>query len=346
MPSPTAYDDAFRMLIEDHPRLTLNLINFMFKDALDKPFDGTEKVEKLQNEQIQEDSQTRRITDAYIKVIRSDGSPKYFHIECQSQVYGDMAIRIYEYDSRISMDLSHFDRKKGVMHVRFPDSGLLYLRSRKSTKSHITVKMSLPGNKEASFDIPVLKMQELDVDVIFANKLYFLIPFYLFNLEHCWKTSKGAYLETSEENIALIKSKYEDISRRLHKSLENGFLTDYELSGVLEAVKAVSALLLRKVPKVMGEVESAMRKNTIEYEGKRIYKAGIAEGIAKGMAEGLAKGKADGIIEGMADGKNKGISLINVLNARLAELGRVSDIVKAANDPKFQNELLKELNLA
>ena len=57
--------------------------------------------------------------------------------------------------------------------------------------------------------------------------------------------------------------------------------------------------------------------------------------------EGKAEGKAEGIVEG----KEKGRILINELNRKLAEAGRLEDMVKAATDEAFQEQLLKEYNL-
>lgn len=57
--------------------------------------------------------------------------------------------------------------------------------------------------------------------------------------------------------------------------------------------------------------------------------------------EGKVEGKAEGIVEG----KEKGRILINELNRKLAEAGRLEDMVKAAADEAFQEQLLKEYNL-
>ena len=49
--------------------------------------------------------------------------------------------------------------------------------------------------------------------------------------------------------------------------------------------------------------------------------------------------------EGKAEGKEKGRTLINELNRRLVEAGRLEDMVKAATDEAFQEQLLKEYGL-
>lgn len=68
---------------------------------------------------------------------------------------------------------------------------------------------------------------------------------------------------------------------------------------------------------------------------------GRAEGLEKGMAEGLEKGMAEGMAQGMQQGSER----INRLNQKLAELGRVDDIIRAAADGDFQQKLIGELGI-
>lgn len=53
----------------------------------------------------------------------------------------------------------------------------------------------------------------------------------------------------------------------------------------------------------------------------------------------------EGKAEGITEGKEKGRTLINELNRRLVEAGRLEDMVKAATDEAFQEQLLKEYGL-
>ena len=55
--------------------------------------------------------------------------------------------------------------------------------------------------------------------------------------------------------------------------------------------------------------------------------------------------REEGKAEGKAEGIEKGRILINELNRKLAEAGRLEDMVKAATDEAFQEQLLKEYNL-
>ena len=49
--------------------------------------------------------------------------------------------------------------------------------------------------------------------------------------------------------------------------------------------------------------------------------------------------------EAFADGEAKGEELINSLNERLVEDGRMDDLVKSLKDKAFQKELIREYGL-
>ena len=49
--------------------------------------------------------------------------------------------------------------------------------------------------------------------------------------------------------------------------------------------------------------------------------------------------------EGMEKGMEQGQNLINKLNARLLQDGRMDDLKRSTEDPQFQRQLLKEYGL-
>lgn len=49
--------------------------------------------------------------------------------------------------------------------------------------------------------------------------------------------------------------------------------------------------------------------------------------------------------EGLAEGKQQTLKKVNKLNQLLAEQNRMNDIIKAANDSEYQEQLFKEFNL-
>ena len=49
--------------------------------------------------------------------------------------------------------------------------------------------------------------------------------------------------------------------------------------------------------------------------------------------------------EGLAEGKQQTLKKVNKLNQLLAGQNRMNDIIKAANDSEYQEQLFKEFNL-
>lgn len=122
--SSTPYDDVFRTMVNDLPRITLKLINEMFKSTLPVKYTGNEEVVQLANEQFlpQQDGdggQEKRITDSRIRVISENGQDiRNYHIECQSVPDGSIIVRMFEYDSQIALQDSEHSAEE--LSVSFP----------------------------------------------------------------------------------------------------------------------------------------------------------------------------------------------------------------------------------
>ena len=70
-----------------------------------------------------------------------------------------------------------------------------------------------------------------------------------------------------------------------------------------------------------------------------------ARGKAKGRHEGRQEGRREGRREGRQEGKAEGIDKVNQLVVFLSKDGRTNDIVKAAKDRKYQEQLFIEYGL-
>ena len=68
-------------------------------------------------------------------------------------------------------------------------------------------------------------------------------------------------------------------------------------------------------------------------------------GIEKGMAEGLAKGRAEGIEKGIVKGNTEGKSQMADLMKRLLAENRIEDAKRAAEDPAYCDELMKQYGI-
>ena len=94
-----------------------------------------------------------------------------------------------------------------------------------------------------------------------------------------------------------------------------------------------------------GILKEFLTKHREEARAMSIYEYDEEKTMRQMREESFENGYASGKEDGYASGKKTGEMRINKLNQKLAELGRVEDIIKASQDPDYQEELLKELEI-
>lgn len=278
--SNTAYDDVFRTTVNDCPRLILPVCNELFNSG----YTGDEIIVKTENEIFlhkQDGKEDKRITDTSIVIKRSvEDKGKGYHLECQSTKDGTLIIRMYEYDSQIA--LKNGELEENTLTVRFPESAILYLRSDKKTLAYLWMKIETPGGI-VKYPIPVMKIKDYTLDMIFGKELYFILPFYIFTYEKELKK-----YEKNSSMLMQLQHVFIDMRNRLQICMEDGLIDEYTRCTLLDmSKKVVRSLSGNRYPRVREGVEEAMGGNILEYEAKTILNKGKAEGKAEGMELGL-----------------------------------------------------------
>ncbi len=278
--SNIAYDDVFRTTVNECPRLILLVCNELFNSG----YTGNEIIVKTENEIFlhkQDGKEEKRITDTSIVIKRSlEDEGKGYHLECQSTKDGTLIIRMYEYDSQIA--LKNGELEEDTLTVRFPESAIMYLRSDKKTPEYLWMKMETPGGT-VKYPIPVMKIKNYTLDMIFDKELYFILPFYIFTYEKEFKI-----YEKNPSMLMQLQKKFSDMRNRLQSCMEDGLIDEYTRCTLLDmSKKVVRSLLGNRYPKLREGVEEAMGGNILEYEAKTILNKGKAEGKAEGKELGL-----------------------------------------------------------
>ena len=67
--------------------------------------------------------------------------------------------------------------------------------------------------------------------------------------------------------------------------------------------------------------------------GKMLFEDGVEKGIEKGIEQGIEKGV------------QQGLGRANALNVKLADAGMADDIIRAASDRTYQEQLFKEFGI-
>ncbi len=270
----TPYDDVFRTLLNDCTNLILPVINELFGEH----YTGEERIAFGPNEHFLErqDEERKIITDSAFTV--SGVHQKKYHIECQSTSDSSMLIRMFEYESQIALDDGSIEGNQ--LTVRFPHSGILFLRHTKTTPDEMQIQMETPGGK-LSYPVKVLKLQLYTIEGLFEKGLYFLIPFYIFTHE-----KELSVYDTDQVRLEELKKEFDGIHRRLEDLADTGKINEYEKCTIMDMTGKVVSHLAFRYKRVREGVKSIMGGKVLEYEAKDILRRGIAEGRAEGKSEG------------------------------------------------------------
>ena len=285
------YDSAFRTVLNDCSKLMIPIINISFGER----YTGNEKIIFYPNEHFidqQNAPDEKRITDTNFAVYGT--VRKIYHWECQSTPDSRMLIRLFEYDAQIALDQGEI--VKEVLTVEFPHTAVLYLRYAKTkTPDAYKYVIKTPGGR-VEYDVPLFKTQQYTLDEIFEKKLFLLIPFYIFS-----KEAEFSMYEAEPLKLEALKNEYMEIIERLDQMVQEGWLSDFDRSTLLETAKEVMDEIAKKYQVVVKGMDQIMGGALLETNARKIKNEGRVEGfdekgikiflnlLATGMSENEAQ---------------------------------------------------------
>ena len=125
-----------------------------------------------------------------------------------------------------------------------------------------------------------MKIRDYSLRELFEKELYFLLPFYIFVHEMQF----GVYNEDKEKRRHLT-DEYVTFMEQLEQAVTDGRLSVYECGTILDMSQKVLDHIAVKYGTVKKGVRDIMGGKVLDYETKRIYNAGKADGIAEGKTE-------------------------------------------------------------
>lgn len=161
-----------------------------------------------------------------------------------------MLVRMFEYDAQIALNYGNII--DSTLTIHFPNSAVLYLRSSLNTPNIMCVKMVTPSG-ELTYPIPVMKMKDYSLEEIFAKKLLFLIPFYIFVHE-----SKFAVYNKDKDKLILLLQEYEDIKNRLEALCFNREISEFTRQVILDMSNKVLEHIAKNYQEIQKGVKSVM----------------------------------------------------------------------------------------
>jgi len=285
--SDFAYDDAFRTMVVKCDELLIPFINYMF----DMNYSKKAHIYRNANERYldqQGGSQDKRITDSLIK-IREDDVTHTYHVECESKddVDGTIIVRLFEYDAQIALDRGEVGN--GRLDVYFPHTGILFLSSTDSTPDKMEIVMHTSGGDSRYF-VEVMKESDFDLDKVFENELYFLLPFYSFNYKNEFEN-----IEKDEDKQEQFINVYRNIIDMLEELVSEEMLSTFSKDVIISLINKVSYKQLMRYQDTQKKVGDLMGGKVLDLDIIRAHDAGLEEGreegIKKGMEKGIEKGR-------------------------------------------------------
>ena len=326
--SNTPYDDVCRTILLECDDLVIFLINEIFGENFSKE----DKIIRQANEHFiegQGGAEKKRITDGLLRIISErDHSTRGYHIECESSRGSDgtILIRIFEYAAQIALDDGEVDRNQDnevVLKVEFPNSAVICLRSseKRDRTDQCIIRIKTPGG-ECRYRVPFLRIRKYGIEELFAKKLYFLIPFYIFNME-----DDLPEIEEEEEKRTQLLKTYSQILEKLSDVEKTGEISTFSYEAIKTMTKKVVYHIAAHQMRIKKGIGDLMGGKVLDFEAKRIRDAARDEG----RKEGRKEGRNEGIDVGINVGKIKGedLKLIKQVHIKL-EKGQKPEVIAEA----------------
>ena len=292
----TIFDDVFRTIAQKLPYLLIPLINEVFRTL----YSEEQEFEQLRNEHYEKFGKV--VTDS---IIRIEGHT--YHIECQSDRDGSMAVRMMEYDFAIALENS-FLSDDGIVKINFPESCVLYIRNHRNMPEYHEAYVYFADGQSVMYRVPIILAQKYTVNHIFEKRLLILLPYHILRYEAFLKSNS-----TDERKVEELLEDYREINRQL-SGLQDG-------DGRKGQLYADMADLINRIADYIIPGDNPLRKGIGEIMGGKILQL-----------------KSERLRE---EGENR----VNQLNEYLISDNRLDDLARAVKDRKYQAELYKEYGL-
>lgn len=266
MASGNIYDDVHRTLVNDQPKLMLYVIN----EAHGEKYTGEEKIVQGNNEH-------------YFK--KQDNS---------------MTKRMLEYDVQIALEQSRIVDSE--LELQMPKSAVIYLRSTKNTPDALYAIIQT-AKGILTYEIPILKIQNYDIEEIFEKKLLFFIPFHIFVYEEEFKEYNN-----TKEKVIWLQKRYAYLCDRLRELVAEGEIDEYAKHSLMEMTMKIVNHIAAKYENIRKGISEVMGGKVLDYEAKDIWNAGRSEGILQGARDMCISMMKDGIISLAEAAKRLGMS--------------------------------------
>lgn len=189
------------------------------------------------------------------------------------------------------LDTSTLENNK--LTVTIPHASVIFLRSNSNTPDEMIIEMITPGGN-VSFTVPVLilKVKTYSLSGLFEKELYFLLPFYIFNMEKDFPL-----YEKDSTKLENLKKEYNKFVAEIDNAVSKCKISVYYRRVILDMNKKVIENIARKYENVQKGVNKIMVGQILEHEEKTIFNEGHNARRNEGIAIGETRGRYEAIFE-------------------------------------------------
>ena len=270
------YDRVFWTTIEKLKRFIIPLINEAFDDNI--PEDAEIKLKPTKIVVRQPDGSLKETeVDSMIEVIGKDGSQLgLYHFECQDWGGKGVAIKIAEYG--VGKAYSSIRETENGVVVTLPNSAVILLRGNTVSSDEYTITLEYP-NGSASYNVPIVKVDEYDLDAILSKNLWLLLPYYGFRFVGLFEAIEKRKGDITEEERKEINNSVIRVNELLEGSIRDGRLSIDEGAEIAELFDRVLQKLTIKIDK-KGEL-GIMKTEIIRTKTDELLERGMKKGMVQ-----------------------------------------------------------------
>lgn len=280
----TIFDDVFRTIAQKMPFLLIPLINEVFKTT----YTEDQEFEQLRNEHYEKFGKI--ITDSIIRI-----GGRLYHIECQSEKDGDMALRMVEYDFAIALEHSS-KTENNIIEINFPESCVLYIRNHREMPNYHKARVRFADGQTVTYQVPVIRAQDYTVNKIFEKRLLLLLPYHILRYEHFLKSNS-----TNQKKLDKLLDDYQKICEKLLQIQEMEGKVQLSIN-LVHLINQIADYIIPEENPVRERIGEVMGGKILQLASERLLEEGKSLGITEGKTLGIEEGRIKELCSMVQDG--------------------------------------------
>ena len=285
------YDSVFHTIVQNLPQLLIALINLTF--GKDYPEDIT--ITQLKETHHHKSGKTT--TDCFLLI----GETTY-HIECQTNPDGTMALRMVEYDIMIALEEAWRNQSD---EIELPSSCVVYLRHTKNIPDIYRVTIRGQDDQRMEYRCPVVKVQNYSLDELFEKNLLMLLPYYIMRYEGKFRSIEDN-ADLRNQFLAEVTALSDRLEAAVSPDDKTGIYQD-----LIQLITDIAKYELREYQNTLEGVKKIMEARILPLPSDSL-RAAERRGVARGIQQGIEQGRTDTLNTIYRNLYNKGTSIPDI----------------------------------